>query len=175
MTGCVGVCPREQVQLDPISIGAIGDDEFVARGAFYPSHTDKAGKVTNQLFKKSDLLQGTGSVWRVAPVGRFLDELIPELEASRPNNPLKKVLAVKVGKIRGLMLAAGGREFSVVDECDSDINGGKHPAHAHIAICKAAIAGVAGIEDPIVIQAHRDLLLLFRNGAVWESLQLKAA
>lgn len=182
MSGCLGGCPREQQQQDNVSLGIIADNEVISRGGFYSSGVDKKGKIRPSLIRKSDLKIGQCSVWRMSPPGLTPDVLIPLLKASRAD-PLLVLASTTAQKIREVTLVSGGRAFCVVDECDCDQEGGKHPAHAHIALCGVAVAATPELAnlDPLAdtedfIQAHRDLVLLFKAGpTLWQEPLAEAA
>lgn len=172
--GCAEVCPREQVQADLASLGIIGDDEPIARGAYYPSHI-KSGKITNQLMKPADVHGGHCSVWRLKSGSMTVEMVVPILVEGR-SNPLHKIVTVPASKIRELKLADGRRAFCVVDECECDQQGNKHEAHAHIALCANARAAGLKQDDEIFVQAYRSLVLMFRRGHVaWEAPQHEAS
>jgi len=54
-----------------------------------------------------------------------------------------------------------------VDECECDAEGNKHPAHAHIALCKFQKADGITMEDAPFIDAHRALIETFKRRWVW--------
>lgn len=175
MSGCSAGCPREAISQDNVSIGTISDDESIARGAYDPSHGNaKTYNIKGQLIPVKDVIAGTGSVYRLAPRGVAVADLIKILEDGRPDQNLFAVTAVPAAKIRGIEWPEGGRAFCVVDECDSDRLGNKHPAHAHIALCRNLATADLDRTDPNIVQVYRDLMNLFRSSQshVWNRLPI---
>lgn len=120
MSGCAAGCPRELIQQDTVSLGVIANDEVIARGAYDPSHGEaKKRKITNQIIRKDDLIDGACSVWRLAPPGITLEQLIVRLEEIK-EDPLFAVTTAAAADIRLIKLPTGTRAFCVVDECECD-------------------------------------------------------
>ncbi|WP_407194399.1 hypothetical protein [Bradyrhizobium sp. STM 3566] len=60
------------------------------------------------------------------------------------------------------------RGFSVLDECDLDDQGSKHPAHAHIAICERLREKITR-DDEVFAGLQEWLKLLFeKSPPIWE-------
>lgn len=138
---CPEICPREQGSADPeVSPGPIAGDEEICRGAYDPMHF-KREKLKSSFIRANDLLEGKLSVWRVATPPREsagLDDIVKILEGFAPtDNKLYQVKACTAESVRKLSIATrSGRVFSVIDDCVAYPDGGKHPAHAVIAICE---------------------------------------
>jgi hypothetical protein len=170
VTSCPRVCPREVVSQDKVSPGVIRDEETVARGAFLPSHGNPRTKnIRPGLIPRSHLFDGEGSVWRVGESGIGLESLVPLLKASRPDS-LFGILAANAADIRRIRLGAEGpRAFSLVDECDCDQHGSKHPAHGHIALCRVQKEAGVTVDAPAFIDAHRALIETMKRTWIWEA------
>lgn len=165
MSGCVGVCPLEAQQQDQRSSGTIGDQEIICRAAYNPI-AFKKGKLTGAIVRTGDLFSGTLSVWRYSENANTSLPCI--IDICQSNTPAKNSLA----EIRGVTAAAirnvtspevEGRLFCVVDETDTDDNGGSHPAHAHIKICAKQMENVTSSDDLIFRAVKERLVFLFRQ------------
>lgn len=170
-------CPRELVIQDRFSIGLINDNECLARGAFAPSHGNpRTHNVSNQILPVAEIMRGQGSVYRLAPSGVDIGSLVTLLESTKPEQKLFALIAVGAAEVREIRYGER-RAFCVVDECDSDGQGAKHSAHAHISICSALADTGVDRSDLEFNQAIRDLLTLFRrkDRQVWQAIPQKAA
>ena len=137
MSGCLGQCPLEAVEQDNRSAGTVEDAELVCRAAYDPTHFKK-GKLQTSIVRAGDLLAGTLSVWRVSEKANFtLTDAVKICASSGPSSAtLSEVRALVVKEIRDARRPeVAGRLFCVIDETDTDDEGGNHPAHAHIRIC----------------------------------------
>lgn len=168
MNSCPEVCPREEESQDSASPGVIADEELIARGAFHPSHGNvRTGNIRPTLIPRPHLFAGEGSVWRVSSQGVSLDYLVERLRASR-EDPLFAIVAVPAREIRDIRLGIDGpRAFSVVDECVCDADGGRHPAHGHVALCNFQKTAGMAVDSPEFIEAHRALNDTLRNNIIW--------
>jgi hypothetical protein len=167
---CTSGCPRERVQQDPQSLGIIADAERIARGAFDPSHGDaRKLKIRPGLIARGNLYLGECSVWRLAPLGIHVADLVPRLENARSGQKLFAISARMAGEIRAIKFGDGDQQaFCVVDECECDQEGNKHEAHAHIAFCREAIKAGCFQDDPRFTVAHRELITILQQGDfVW--------
>jgi hypothetical protein len=165
---CHVQCPRELQQHDPVSVGTIVDDESICRGV-YPSDK-KNGHVKLSFIPPSHLLRGELSVWRVSARAKItIDDLAKILD------PMARSSGEKIEEIR-ICLAKTIREyrlndetersFCIVDECDIDDKGGKHPAHAHIKICqtKSRYLEQLDISEPDIEQLRAEIISGMREG-----------
>lgn len=168
MRGCPAVCPREEISQDELSPGIIAADELIGRGAFDPSHGNaRTGKIRQCLIPKAHLYGGKASVWRVGGVGISIENLVTYLTASR-EDPLFAILAARADDIRAIRLAGTEkRAFSLVDECECDAEGNKHPAHAHIALCQVQQSAGLSADSPAFIDAHRALIETMKRTWIW--------
>lgn len=156
------------MQQDEVSLGPIADDETIVRGALDPRHWNaKDRKIKAAVIRKKDLFSGNLSVWRVEPHGISLAELVERLGAV-PEQRLAALCGISARDIRSIE-ASGARAFSVVDECDCDRDGNKHPAHAHIALCKSLIANGVDLEHPEFEQVRTELHARFTGSRIWEN------
>lgn len=175
MSACDDGCPREETQQDPISIGPIGGSEIIARGGHSPRHGDAVKrKPRAALIRGEDLLSGNYSVWRIEPTGIACMDLVDRLSGV-PGQTLFALFAISAEEIRRVRTVAGDRAFFVVDECECDAEGNKHPAHAHIGICSALIDGGLKREDEVFEQARQDLYGLLKTNPIWYILPSLAA
>lgn len=167
---CPPICPREQVPRDPESLGVVGTEESIYRGVF-PSDRNKAG-VKRSAIAAGQLWEGQISVWRACPlVGTTLNELKVLLEPQlvRPKGErYDQLRCIPVAKIREHQVD-GERSFSLLDDCEFDNFGNKHPAHAQIAICERIKQRLADRADDTFIALQEGLKLLVEGGAlVWQ-------
>lgn len=169
MTGCAQDCPREASQQDSASDGPVGATEVIARGLYEPSHGSvKKFKIRPSAVPAAHLVAGELSVWRISLDGFDTADLRARLEADKPG--LFGILGVKASDVRKIPYGSSGhRAFCVVDECECDAEGNKHPKHAHIALCKGLAADGAGPEADDFIAAHRDLSELFKAMRLWQA------
>lgn len=159
MTECVDVCPLEQLQRDHRSPGTVDAQEFVARASYDPRHYKK-NKVQSSVIRAADLFNGTLSVWRVsAKAGMSLPELSAKLQADCEDGQRVKALhPISVAEIRALRTEDNTRRlFCVVDECETDDDGGHHPAHAHIRICDELKRQMPDTQSELFVHAKRTL------------------
>ncbi|MDI2109515.1 MULTISPECIES: hypothetical protein [Bradyrhizobium] len=161
---CPPVCPREQTPRDPDSLGVIGSEESIYRGVF-PSDRNKAG-VKRSAIAAKQLWNGQISVWRACPlVETSLDQLVALLEPLlvRPKGEKYDHLkSVPASLIRAHQVD-GERSFHLLDECEYDDHGNKHPAHAQIAICEHLKQKITESDD-IFIALREGLKLLVETG-----------
>lgn len=165
---CPDICPREQISADPeVSPGPIGGAEEICRGAYDPMHFKK-GRLKNSFIRPNDLLAGKLSVWRLSqPVE--LEDLVEILSGfNPPENHLQMIRSSLADDIRNLSIASrDGRVFSVIDDCTAFPDGGKHPAHAVIAICEALEPHTLSKESPLFEEIRNKIHLAFAT-SVWE-------
>lgn len=167
---CQGNCSRELTQCDPISPGPVQDGEMIARGAFDPTHGEaKKGNIRPSIVPKKDLFADKLSVWRLGDVPQIpVKELVERLKTESGARTLYAIVSVQAGDIRQIKVEVDkARALCVLDECDTDHDGGKHPAHAHVALCSSVRAsldpGEVGLSSPVFIQICRDLANLIKN------------
>ncbi|MBB3972507.1 hypothetical protein [Hansschlegelia beijingensis] len=130
------LCEIEREQRDQLSPGPVACEERIARGAFAPSAGDaRKARISLGIVAKRDLFGDQLSVWRLAgdPPRVRLDELAERLRREEAQRTLFAIVWALAQEIRAIRLM-GEKALCVLDECDTDHNGGKHPAHAHIAI-----------------------------------------
>ena len=79
-------------------------------------------------------------------------------------NELHAVLQVNAGKVRSQVFPIDElnvRCFFIVDECDCDLEGNKHPAHAHIGLCCDLLRiNEDDDDDAVAIWAQKALFML---------------
>ncbi|WP_338425152.1 hypothetical protein [Sphingopyxis kveilinensis] len=162
------------MQQDPISFGTIDDQEIIVRAAFDPrSGNAKTGNIKAAIIPKEDLLSGSFSVWRLEPLGISCSELIERLDVV-PNQLLFALCGLPASEIRAVK-AGTARALSVVDECECDAQGNKHPAHAHVAICKSLTKQGLHKDHPDFEQARTELHAKFKRSPIWVAWQSKPA
>ena len=146
---CPAHCPREMVSQHEASPGPVHDDERIFRAGYNPMHYNK-GKPKNSLIRKSDLLTGTLSFWRVPDPDsdHQKQELQAQLERCPPGQSIGAVYAPTAREVRDISLQDIGRVFSVVDDCEVDGDGGYHPQHCGVRICENV--HVTGDEDDMI-------------------------
>jgi hypothetical protein len=155
------------VQQDQDSLGIITDDEVIVRGAFDPRSAKAAtGNIRSSIIPKEHLLTGQLSVWRLDPPGIAINDLAARLD-SIPGQSLYALCGLPAGTIRSISRDSD-RAFSVVDECECDQEGNKHPAHAHIALCKSLVAQGLGKDHPDFEQVRTELYFKLKSSLVWE-------
>jgi hypothetical protein len=166
---CAPICDREAVSRDPeISPGVVLSDERIHRGVF-PSQIK--GGLKSSAVTASHLWNGKLSVWRLGEVVALelnqLIELLEPLMVRSNGEKFGQLRPASVATIRDYQVNEE-RGFSVLDECDLDDLGNKHPAHAHIAICERLRAKISQ-EDETFAGLQEWLKLLFEKSApVWE-------
>lgn len=165
MSDCEAMCPLEVQQQDERSPGVIGDDELICRAAYDPIAFRK-NKVTAAIVRGGDLLAGTLSVWRCSELAGTTVSSITEI--CRDNAPaqasLAQILAVKASAIRNARSSEiKGRLFCVVDETETDDEGGSHQGHAHIKICMRLREQVKETDDLKFKVIKETLVFLFRQ------------
>ena len=178
MNSCSEACPRETVSADDASPGPIEKDEVICRGAFHAEppvnslHFNKDGAVKIAVIRNADLRHGTLSVWRASnKVGLSVDDVAQLVATYGPNNQsLMQVLGVEASHIRSSRITvSSGRIYCIVDECETDDLGNKHPAHAHISLCRKLFPVAPDQVDLAFIQAREHLYLLFSKSVVWKA------
>ncbi|MGY4237294.1 hypothetical protein ACVIIW_006241 [Bradyrhizobium sp. USDA 4449] len=142
--------------------------EHIHRGVF-PSQIKEGLK--SSVVTASHLWNGQLSVWRLGEaVSLDLQQLVALLEPLmvRSNGEkFNQLRPASVSTIRDYQIN-DERGFSVLDECDLDDDGTKHPAHAHIAICERLKEKIDR-EDEVFAGLQEWLKLLFeRNAPIWE-------
>jgi hypothetical protein len=169
MPPCLDECPREQMSQDEVSPGVIGDDELICR-ALYPSDT-KAGIVKSSAIPASQLWAGQLSVWRVSHLSGLTVEGLAELlnpRMHRRDETFDEIRGTPARQISNFKVeGTPERAFSLLDECTMDNESNKHPAHAHIAICREQIQNLQR-GDEIFIGLHEGLKLIFKAAqSIW--------
>ncbi len=162
-------CAREEVTQDPHSPGPVRNVERIARGAYSPNHGNpRTGNIKPSVIPRNDLLEDRLSVWRLEHegVGVSPADLINILNANpEENKTLFMLLWATAKSIREIKYSEQNlAALCVLDECDTDFEGGKHSAHAHIALTttlKALTEASPDAED--FVQVWRDLSLLMRS------------
>lgn len=165
---CAQACPKEAEPRDDASPGPIADGEKIARAAFDPSAGSAAkGKIENSVVRKKDLFAGELSVWRLGdtPPSIDLPDLIEFLMRREEDRTLFAIVwseAVSIREIRSPL--DGSRALCVLDECVTDHEGNKHPAHAHIALC-CNVKNSPDFDEKseTFTQIYRDLANLLKN------------
>lgn len=163
MIGCQVNCPKELKSQDAASFGVVEDEEQIVRAALSPRHV-KSQRIKAALIPKNHLFEGHLSVWRYGGRGIPHNALVERL-GTVPDQELFALCGLKAGQIRGIKVGTS-RALSVVDECECDRDGGKHEAHAHIALCKTLIAAGMSKEDALFEQTRQELYALFKSNAV---------
>lgn len=169
---CSGDCPFESIQMDGRSPGPVENDEIVVRSSNDPRHYSKTGKLSPSIIRASDLFNGTLSVWRaseksglsVAGVSIQVQADCDAQNAKEPNpkkrQSVKALHPLKVADIRAMRTEdKSSRLFCVIDECETDDNGGFHRAHAHIRLCHNVKDGLVSTEDDAFGFAKRALFM----------------
>lgn len=170
MSLCGASCPRESEQQDPSSVGVIEGEEWIVRGALDPRHGNlRTLNVKPAVVPKADLIRGQLSVWRQKPEGIGEAEIAGLIQAAvahqSPVQTLFALCKVPACEIRSILFT-DRRAFCVVDECDCDQEGNKHPYHAHVAFCRASVAAGIDETDMHFEQARTELHAKFKAGAV---------
>ena len=158
-------CPLEAVQQDSRSVGAVEDAEIILRAAYDPLHFKK-GKLQSSIVRATDLFDGTLSVWRVSEKAEFTlaDGVAACGERGPVGQTLREVRGLVVKEVRDARRPEmTGRIFCVIDETDTDMCGGSHPAHAHIRICATIMKHVGSRDDPTFLIAKSHLGFLLRR------------
>lgn len=165
---CPDICPLEQATRDTASPGPVGAGELIARAAFSPSAGEaQKRKIRTGLVARRDLFADQLSVWRLAGVSPLipLSDLIDRMIAEQGDRRLFAVVWAEASQIRKLQRPSdGSRALCLLDECTCDQVGGKHPAHAHIAICQSIRSQPSfNGESEDFIQICRDLSHLLQS------------
>ncbi len=131
------------------------------------------GKLKNSFIRSNHLLAGELSVWRLSDPphnGANLDQIVDILEGFSPQeNHLQQVKACTVEDVRNLSIPANpGRVFSVIDNCEAYPNGGKHLAHAVIAICEKLNPGSISKDSKLFEEIRNKIHLAFAACTKWE-------
>lgn len=133
---CPTHCLRETVSQHPASPGVIADDERLSRAGYGPTTHYKKGKVTAQIVRKTDILNGgTLSLWRT-PAGNeaLLDIAENKLRANTPAGQWLYDHFIPTDRdFRAIVLPDGKRGFSVVDDCET--GSGPDPMHCGLKVC----------------------------------------
>jgi hypothetical protein len=139
-------------------------------------HYGKTGLRPN-VIRAGELIKGELSVWRLARDPEFnLDALVNKLSAvGPPNDTLREVLSATAGAIRNLrmpeLLPSGQRVFCVLDDCQTDNNGGWHSEHATIALEQIEGIEWANGTDPFDT-AREGLIMLLKAHVRWPASNL---
>ncbi|RYZ82454.1 MAG: hypothetical protein EOP06_21640 [Proteobacteria bacterium] len=131
-------------------------------------HMRKTNVAPNFL-PKSHLQIGKLSVYRLSDKAEFdRSGVVAAIEALPfEKNSLSKILGPLVREIREVRISGiPGRVFCVRDECDTDDQGGKHHAHAHIALCEHFFPEPIDKDSDFFKQAYADLSTLFRANEI---------
>lgn len=176
---CSGACPFESSQMDDRSPGPVESDEFVVRASNAPRHYNKSGTLSSSVIRGADLLNGTLSVWRVSNKNGFsLADASSQVQADcdaqnvKQSDPKKKQVVkalhpLKVADLRAMRTEdQSSRLFCVIDECETDAEGGFHPAHAHIRLCDNVREGITSTEDDAFGFAKRALFMAATRASV---------
>jgi hypothetical protein len=172
MEGCASDCPLEANQADKRSVGVVEDDELICRAAYDPMHFSST-TLKQAVIRSRDLFASELSVWRASEKSGLDDaRVVAMLQATPPaKNTLGAVLAPTAKQIRGLRSPlVEGRLFCVVDETDTDHQGGSDPAHAHIKICKRLHGQLEDTSSKLFLTLKEALFHLMRQHVVWGSL-----
>lgn len=139
------ICPRETGSQDEASPGPVDNGELICRGAYLPDHIRADDRIRMGVLPISHLQKAQLSVYRSG--GPYALEYAIALQQLRKveaqgtkENPrvLAAVLRATACAIRGIHYSGAEvpiRCFFIVDECECDQNGNKHPSHAHIGFC----------------------------------------
>lgn len=157
-------CALEATQQDARSAGVIEDVELICRAAYNPFHF-RRGKIQTSIVRAGDLLAGKLSVWRASEKANCsVEEVARICEALAPDENTTELRALTAERIRtAARPEIAGRLFCVVDETDTDEQGGSHPAHAHIKVCVGVLAGATDTTDPNFQIAKSELVFLLRQ------------
>lgn len=162
------VCPLEQLERDPRSPGVIDDDEDIVRGAYDPMHF-KGARIRPSVLRSGDLAKGQLSVWRSsAKSGSNLKDIESILGENGPSqHALAAMLVVNAQRIRELREQVSNlRLFCIVDECDTNEDGGWHRAHAHIALCMNLEDDVKNTDSERFVSLKEQLYLIFKQRVI---------
>ncbi len=167
------LCDREKVSQDPeVSPAPVGPDENLCRGAFAPAHVTQHKDIRPKVIALSHLRKCILSVWREG--GQYgekitvVRELLWDAATRFKENELHTILRANAKEIRSLRFENAGastRCFLIVDECDCDQYGNKHPAHAHIGFCCDLLELDTGEADDIAATWAQQALLFQMKSA----------
>lgn len=173
MTGCIEVCHCEAESQDPaMSPGPVHDGEILCRGGYNPLH-GPAPRIKDSFIRKLDLAAGQLSVYRWSEFARFdLAQVVNQLTRCPPRgretNSLGAVFCASAGALRSIRSPDNeGRAVCIRDECVSDATGGKHPAHAHVALCSVEFPPETDLNSEEFKQVWSEVLRLFRAWQAW--------
>lgn len=164
----------EQRQNDAASLGPILGEESIIRSALTPRH-ERNGKIKRDVFRTSDLKQTQLSAWRACHRNHsFASEVITELDiAVCRQNPPQAVYAylwATASEIRSIDLtdsAGPAHCFCIIDNCECDPTGRKHPQHVNLGLSEALLAAIGEEKDsPHEVEAIARLKLLMEHRAV---------
>ncbi len=135
------LCPVERGWLDTVSPGPVSATEELCRGAFSPNDIQRStGEIKPAIIPSSHLYRGEVSVWRVGGTAQYnfaaaCNEM--STRAKLDGRVLYRVCVATAEKIRCL---AGSEDcrggLCVIDDTDCG-NDERHPAHAHIRLCRS--------------------------------------
>lgn len=169
---CNNPCEAECQSQDECSPGPIAGGERLARGVYHPtSGTLSTGNVKQGFVPANDLLRSEFSVWRLGEQPRLgVPEVVETLKARQDRGELFAVLAVATSAVRQIRSGLnGGRAACVRDECTSDQEGNKHPAHAHIGLCNELRDVGLSRDSEHFIQLQQDVRKAFLSELAWAS------
>jgi hypothetical protein len=164
---CEQECPLEQETQDDVSPGVVQDEETLCRGAFgKKAHYNSSG-VKPALIRDRDFLAGELSVWRLGVA--TLDEVVEQIgKQPPPENALWDVFGITASAVRAIRVPGrAGRVVSVIDDCRVDDAGGKHPAHAVLAVCRSLNLSLADKGSPSYVEIREELYRLLILSVVW--------
>lgn len=162
---CGAICQYEQSARDARSHGPVQGEEQIYRGSYSPRHYT-GGKLRGSFLQNSALLKGELSVWRAGGKHETSrEEVTAILEQAAGGQTLEQLHSASASDIRQLTNQAGNRLFCVVDDVETDDQGGFHPAHAHIRLCDLIRDKITGAEDTEFLAAKEALRQLFVQGS----------
>lgn len=155
---------EETVSQHPESPSPVHDDELMCRGAF-TMHVKKSGKIQQSVIDKTDLLNGTCSVWRQSKQAGTTDGDIENIiESNKPaNQELLNILKSRARSIRKLRTESSPRLFMILDNCVCNSDGDTHAAHAEIGILQSLRVNFEN-DDAKLLTARALLYDCFRFG-----------
>lgn len=140
----------------------VADEEIVCRG-IYTNHL-RGKTLKKSWLKKSDLAEGTVSVWRMSVVGSL--DAMNELLKSRAQtgDELLRIVGLPVNQVRGANVSGRARSFCVVDDTE-ERPGVNHPAHASIACCESIPR--ADLGSAAFMEVYDAVFNLYSEAELW--------